>query len=103
MDTERHRLKLRCREAIRRLHQEHAPADCAFDGVASQVLVGDGGKARAWGCAADGAPSVRGSYKSDRVEISYHGRVTTHLGDTDWFVEEIVTVDGVVRHRDRFA
>lgn len=41
-------------------------------------------------------------YKCDGVELSIEGRITTHLGDTDYFEKVLIKKDGNVLYQNDY-
>lgn len=59
-------------------------------------------RAIAWGCLVS-SPVIKYNYNDDGVIISYYGRTTCYLGDTDWFVDRYVECDGKVIVNDKYG
>lgn len=47
---------------------------------------------RVWGCITNG-PAIYITYKNNGIKIKYHKRFTTHLGDSDTFIDRYVECD----------
>lgn len=69
---------------IKRLFERYVPSKKMFDANAVIELASEG---------------IKLYYKYDGVEINYHGRMTFHNDDYDYFVEREVRVDGVLVHQ----
>ena len=83
---------------MERLFTSHVPKGKVFDPSKITVDTRPNGPHYVWGCIVPSSPKLLMRYSFDGVEIVYHRRVTTRLGDTDEFTDITVTVDEKVEY-----
>lgn len=55
----------------------------------------DNSNFRIYGSKITNPPELKCSYYNNGINITYHSRLTTHLGDTDTFTDYSISINGI--------